>query len=321
MPTSNCSRTRGFTLVELLVVISIIATLMGLLLPAVQSAREAGRRNTCSNNLSQLGKAVLNFDLQREFIPGWRNPHPNPSLTNAFVSWPVMLLPNLERRDIYTRYETIAAPPAVPPAPFIPIFVCPTSPPDSRTNPTLAYVGNVGSAPANPTATSSNIVALKADGVMLDTTVGRTNLDVISAGDGTSSTLLFSEKCGNAVATQGHWEIGNVLAAFSATNTNQNAHPGFGILAVAPAGTTRIINSPTAGYPSSNHPGGVVTVYCDGHVAFLKDSIQPRVYAQLLTPNTLTLGDATASNRLNSSAVQNWIGTGANAYVLSDGDL
>jgi prepilin-type N-terminal cleavage/methylation domain-containing protein len=102
-------QSRGFTLVELLVVIAIIGTLVGLLLPAVQAARESARRSACSNNLKQIGIALLNYDATKKRLPsgGYGTVVGD---KQGWSQW-VELLPFIEQNDIYTRFNFTPANP------------------------------------------------------------------------------------------------------------------------------------------------------------------------------------------------------------------
>jgi prepilin-type N-terminal cleavage/methylation domain-containing protein/prepilin-type processing-associated H-X9-DG protein len=297
-------RPQGFTLVELLVVIAIIGVLMGLLLPAVQSAREAGRRVTCTNNQYQMAFAASRFNDTNGFMPGWRNALPwvTPPTTSGthFPTWPVPLLPFMERSDVFKAWSTTQTITGTQ-TPYITAFTCPSSPADSMTSPFLSYAGNCG------TGTTNN----KNDGVMVNNTAMaanlRNSLDDISSKDGAAMTLIFSEKCGVAITTQAIWAGTDAVFAWSA------AFPAFGLA----AGTipTKIINTGTTtlapgtlSQPSSNHPGGAVVAFCDGHTGFLKDSVSKEVYGNLVTPN----------NAAASSAANAWVPA---THILSEGDF
>jgi len=166
----------AFTLVELLVVITIIGMLVALLLPAVQGARARGRQLTCLNNLKQIGLATVSFESSKGQFPGmtqfikrgsteWASidydtgsrkfkvisPPANTPLTNIYgFAWPTMLLSRIERSDIWDQIVSPARDSSgnaqdvlIPP---IEVYVCPDDR-DVTTQPDLSgltYVANTG---------------------------------------------------------------------------------------------------------------------------------------------------------------------------------
>ena len=100
---------KGFTLVELLVVIAIIGVLVALLLPAVQAAREAARRNSCLNNIKQLALGLHLYHDQRNVLPlastGYFNPAAQVGEATDGYSWLFQILPGLEGGNLYDRVK------------------------------------------------------------------------------------------------------------------------------------------------------------------------------------------------------------------------
>src|SRR6266702_96561 len=97
---------RGFTLIEVLVVIAIIGILLGLLLPAVQKVRESANRMVCQNNLKQIGLAVHNYHgVQEKFPPGSRNDKQSWRLAAQRTTYLIDLYPYLEQEPTYRLWD------------------------------------------------------------------------------------------------------------------------------------------------------------------------------------------------------------------------
>ncbi len=109
MPFPNLAPTRrgGFTLIELLVVIAVIGVMVGLLLPAVQAAREAARRMQCGNNLKQIGLGLHNYHSTFGIFPDSTTSAAanGNACQNGFFSWMAMILPQIEQASLYDSID------------------------------------------------------------------------------------------------------------------------------------------------------------------------------------------------------------------------
>ncbi len=243
---------KAFTLVELLVVITIIGMLMALLMPAVQSAREAGRRAVCVNNQKQLSLAMLNFESSRRYFPGWRNRLGD----DLRASWVVFLFPYMERNDLWNKWMDGNPDQGKV---RIDLMVCPSNPPTTNVTGSTnnAYVVNTGRA-----SDQDNIRW----GIFHDQfnhPNARVSLDYISQHDGATTTLLMSEKLNakgwDYVNDDGYTQIGFVWQDDASGQVKNHV--------------------------TSHHGGGTVAYFADGHYQFLRDTIDYEVYQAIMTPH------------------------------------
>jgi prepilin-type N-terminal cleavage/methylation domain-containing protein len=299
-------RRRAFTLVELLVVIAIIGILIAMLLPAIQSAREAARRNSCLNNLKQVSLAVLNYNDSRKSLPPGAH-------SCCWGTWIVEILPYMEEAALFAAYDqtnkfSADANYRYAGARNTPVtkqrintLLCPTD--DSALDSTLSgfggitkhsYVvngGNTGYTPADTYNTNPPVNTL--NGVTFGdapfsneggTTIKVRYVKTAKISDGLSKTLMFAETViGDDADTRGFswWGYGAMFHTYLPPNATQpdvtqsisycgnTANP-----LAAPCTGPYSATSPMTSATRSRHTGGIQASYCDGSARFISDDIE-----------------------------------------------
>jgi len=287
----NTSQRDAFTLVELLVVIAIIGVMVGLLLPAVQAAREAARRMQCSNNMRQIGLAMHNYHDSMNRFPAAR-------AGCCFGTWNVLILPYIEQGNVSDLYRNWGGSDTTGPrysgAPNtttvtnqrFAAFSCPSdqenSPFSSLTN--HNYAVNFGN--THSTQTSLNGVIYGGAPFISDHLRKVQFRDII---DGTSNTLLVGEvRQGQGSDLRGFtwWGDATQFTTYLAINsplpdriyTLAYCNPVRGM----PCDVSTTTN-PSMFASRSQHPGGVNATLADGSARFFSNSIDLNIWRALST--------------------------------------
>jgi|SRR5579864_4621077 len=288
----------GFTLIEMLVVIAIIAVLMCILLPAVQRTREAANRLACANNLKQLGLALLNFhDTYGKFPPGQATgPLPEAGITQSGVNhgWAPFILPFIEQQNLADRYrwDLWSADPRNQPVMTtqLSVFQCPSVPEQNRFM-TFGVFTNNGKAACGDYAPAWSVDPILARIGLIDggadyqgVLVPNKMTPICNITDGTSNTVLLTEDAGRPRL----WRAGRPFADQTVVGGPWAAYNSGIILRGASAdGSTSpgqcAINCTNASEVYSFHPGGADAVFADGSLHFLRASMNIRTVAALIT--------------------------------------
>jgi prepilin-type N-terminal cleavage/methylation domain-containing protein/prepilin-type processing-associated H-X9-DG protein len=290
---------RGFTLIELLVVIAVIGVLVGLLLPAVQAAREAARRTQCTNNLKQIGLAMNNYLAGRGSLPsGYISLWFKKMELGPGWGWGTMILPYLEQMPVWSaiNYDLPIEVPAnlTSRTTFLNIYICPTDRVEPLMWASYQPEKQLGLQPGEKICqvSSSNYVAMFGIG---EPGVDGEGLYFRNSGirasevpDGFTHTIAAGERShrlGNAT-----W-IGSVTGATLAPPEDWNGtvgrprvEPGPGMtLGHAGEGVGPGDHRSDVNMFYSLHGKGVHFVFADGRVQFLKTSMDPKLFEALAT--------------------------------------